>query len=38
MISKVVHILNIRRVISMGETPVFIENIVVPDALITGLR
>ena len=36
-ISEAVHVLNIRRVINMGETPVFIENIIVPDALITGL-
>jgi GntR family transcriptional regulator len=36
-IPKAAYVLNIRRVRSMGGTPVIIENIVVPDALITGL-
>jgi len=36
-IPKAAYVLNIRHVRSMGGTPVIIENIVVPDALITGL-
>jgi len=36
-ISKAAYVLNIRRVRSMGGTPVIIENIVVPNCLITGL-
>ena len=36
-ISRSDHVVNIQRVRSMNKAPVIIENIVVPDALITGL-